>query len=181
MFSTRLLDSTGIRMRPGSNYSVEEMNRDLKESLKVDGYEATVEDDFFCDGCPWSQDGAELANLVKRLGPANRNLRSELFIKPFFHHLDLSDREINIVDKGVMLFSNLENCDLSRNRLKEITTALPASLEVLFFDSNDIQHLNTPAPLPNLRHMSFSYNSISEEGIASIVQRCPQFQKKKKK
>ena len=146
----------------------------LKKSLKVDGYEADAADEFFSDGCPWSQDGPELANLVKRLGPANRNLRAEMFIKSFFHHLDLSGREIDNIDRGVMLFSNLQHLDLSRNQLSDISVALPNTLEVLFLDSNNMQLLTTPTALPNLRHLSLSFNSIYEEGIASIVHRCPE-------
>uniref|UniRef100_A0A672JQM0 Leucine rich repeat containing 43 n=1 Tax=Salarias fasciatus TaxID=181472 RepID=A0A672JQM0_SALFA len=128
-----------------------------------------------CPRSPWRLDEAwsPQAASLRRLAVLTPECLHTDFIHSYFTTLRIVNRDVSVVDDGLLKFSKLEELVLSANQISEIPAEnLPATLKILELCANRLTSLSslTRRPLPHLQHLGLSSNCLgSQEDISSLT------------
>jgi len=172
-FANVLLNRTGVTMSAVA-LNKDNLERELRQALRLDGFagDGKPADDgppLEVAGDTWSENAEELQKLVRQLGPRNRHLSSEQFLKPFFRHLALPELCIRDLDDDVSRFTKLTFLDVSRNGLASIDH-LPPSLVYLKAYNNPLTRF-TCKPTPSLAFVGIGHSKANPETLEQISRR----------
>lgn len=176
-FEICLQNRTGISITCGG-CRYDELQRDLERALRANGFagddppgnealkqasepEVEMSDDL--------HGPKGLLDMVEKLGPRNINLSSEVFVKPFFRHLNLSQRNITSLDEDIVKFKNLSFLDVSRNGMSRVENLAP-SLKFLKAYNNTISQI-VCGKQPSLSFLGAGYNALTTVGMSDLSQR----------
>ncbi|XP_008288081.1 leucine-rich repeat-containing protein 43 [Stegastes partitus] len=130
-----------------------------------------------CYRSPWWRDDSwsPQASALRKLAVLTpRHLRTN-FIYNYFTTLRIVDKEVSIIDDGLLKFSKLEELVLSANKISEVPAEnLPSNLTILELRANRLSSLNglTGRPPPRLQYLGLSRNSLgSHEDVSHLTGR----------
>uniref|UniRef100_A0A8C7EUA3 Leucine rich repeat containing 43 n=1 Tax=Neovison vison TaxID=452646 RepID=A0A8C7EUA3_NEOVI len=114
---------------------------------------------------PWALPEGSSAedHFLKELAIRNPLVLKDTFFYSYFKSLRVVDKQVSLVDKGLLKFLNLEELVLSANQIKEIDAInLPPSLKVLELYGNKISSVEClcTRPPPHLQHLGLGHNKL---------------------
>ncbi|KAF6082014.1 leucine rich repeat containing 43 [Phyllostomus discolor] len=130
--------------------------------------EETVEDllGLVCSPqSPWAlpEDSSEEDRFLRELAIRNPLMLKDTFLHSYFRSLRVVDKQVSLVDRGLLKFPRLEELVLSANQIKEVAAAnLPPTLKVLELYDNAITSLESlcARPPPALQHLGLGHNKL---------------------
>ncbi|XP_012911856.2 leucine-rich repeat-containing protein 43 isoform X1 [Mustela putorius furo] len=114
---------------------------------------------------PWALPEGSSAedHFLKELAIQNPLVLKDTFFYSYFRSLRVVDKQVSLVDKGLLKFLNLEELVLSANQIKEIDAInLPPTLRVLELYGNKISSVEClcTRPPPHLQHLGLGQNKL---------------------
>lgn len=96
----------------------------------------------------------------------------EEYILNFFKELNLQRLGIDYMCPTSAKFTSLKVLDLSFNKITKIEN-IPQTLEELYLNGNNIDHLSLNRPVSTLYHLGINRNKIRQTALAQIVKNFP--------
>ncbi|XP_045881237.1 leucine-rich repeat-containing protein 43 [Meles meles] len=114
---------------------------------------------------PWALPEGSSAedHFLKELAIRNPLVLKDTFFYSYFRSLRVVDKQVSLVDKGLLKFLKLEELVLSANQIKEIEAInLPPTLKVLELYGNKISSVEClcTRPPPHLQHLGLGHNKL---------------------
>ncbi|XP_022372805.1 leucine-rich repeat-containing protein 43 [Enhydra lutris kenyoni] len=114
---------------------------------------------------PWALPEGSSAedHFLKELAIRNPLVLKDTFFYSYFRSLRVVDKQVSLVDKGLLKFLKLEELVLSANQIKEIDAInLPPTLKVLELYGNKISSVEClcTRPPPHLQHLGLGHNKL---------------------
>ncbi|KAI5761682.1 LRRC43 [Gulo gulo luscus] len=114
---------------------------------------------------PWALPEGSSAedHFLKELAIRNPLVLKDTFFYSYFRSLRVVDKQVSLVDKGLLKFLKLEELVLSANQIKEIDAInLPPTLKVLELYGNKISSVEClcTRPPPHLQHLGLGQNKL---------------------
>ncbi|XP_047553508.1 leucine-rich repeat-containing protein 43 [Lutra lutra] len=114
---------------------------------------------------PWALPEGSSAedHFLKELAVRNPLVLKDTFFDSYFRSLRVVDKQVSLVDKGLLKFLKLEELVLSANQIKEIDAInLPPTLKVLELYGNKISSMEClcTRPPPHLQHLGLGHNKL---------------------
>ncbi|XP_068167630.1 leucine-rich repeat-containing protein 43-like [Antennarius striatus] len=128
-----------------------------------------------CPHSPWTFDGSwsPQAAALRRMAVLSPERLNDDFIYSFFTALRIVDKDVSVIDKGLLKFSKLEELVLSANKISEVSLEnLPRTLKILELRANCLSALDslTRCPPPHLHYLGLGSNSLhSQEHISHLT------------
>ncbi|XP_036954192.1 leucine-rich repeat-containing protein 43-like isoform X1 [Acanthopagrus latus] len=150
--------------------------KDGTEAAETEDTDALL-DLLSCPHSPWTYDESwsPQAPALRQLAVLAPERLHAAFIYNYFTTLRIVDKDVSVIDSGLLKFSKLEELVLSANKISEIPVEnLPRTLKVLELRANRLSDLNrlTSQPPPHLRYLSLGSSSLgSHEDISNLTGR----------
>ncbi|XP_006894769.1 PREDICTED: leucine-rich repeat-containing protein 43 [Elephantulus edwardii] len=114
---------------------------------------------------PWAllQDSSKEDAFLRELAIRDPLKITDAFFYSYFRCLRVVDKEVSLVDRGLLKFLNLEELVLSANRIKVVDAAnLPPTLKVLELYGNEVSSMQCLCdhPPPGLQHLGLGHNKL---------------------
>ncbi|CAD7674470.1 unnamed protein product [Nyctereutes procyonoides] len=114
---------------------------------------------------PWAllEGSSAEDRFLKELAIQNPLVLKDTFFYSYFRSLQVVDKQVNLVDKGLLKFLKLEELVLSANQIKEVDAInLPPTLKVLELYGNKITSMECLCahPPPRLQHLGLGHNKL---------------------
>ncbi|XP_077731592.1 leucine-rich repeat-containing protein 43 isoform X2 [Canis aureus] len=114
---------------------------------------------------PWAllEGSSAEDRFLKELAIQNPLVLKDTFFYSYFRSLRVVDKQVNLVDKGLLKFLKLEELVLSANQIKEVDAInLPPTLKVLELYGNKITSMECLCahPPPRLQHLGLGHNKL---------------------
>ncbi|XP_027952312.1 leucine-rich repeat-containing protein 43-like [Eumetopias jubatus] len=114
---------------------------------------------------PWAllEGSSAEDHFLRELAIQNPLMLKDTFFYSYFRSLRVVDKQVSLVDKGLLKFQKLEELVLSANQIKEIDAInLPPTLKVLELYGNKISSLECLCtnPPPFLQHLGLGHNKL---------------------
>ncbi|XP_034548659.1 leucine-rich repeat-containing protein 43-like [Notolabrus celidotus] len=130
-----------------------------------------------CPHSPWQNESSwsPQASALRQLAVIRPEPLNTHFVYSYFTTLRIIDKNVSIIDDGLLRFSKLEELVLSANKISEIPAEnLPSTLKILELCANQVSALNsfTVHPPPHLEYLGLSSNRLgSQEDISHFTGR----------
>ncbi|XP_068616906.1 leucine-rich repeat-containing protein 43-like [Brachionichthys hirsutus] len=130
-----------------------------------------------CSHSPWTFDGSwsPQAAALRRMAVLSPERLNDDCLYSNFTALRVMDKDVSVIDKGLLKFSKLEELVLSVNRISEVSSEnLPRTLKTLELRANCLSTLDglTRCPPPHLRYLGLGSNSLrSQEDVSRLTGR----------
>nr|KAF6466198.1 leucine rich repeat containing 43 [Rousettus aegyptiacus] len=130
--------------------------------------EETVEDllGLVCSPhSPWAllEGSSAEDRFLRQLAIQNPLMLKDSFFYSYFRSLHVVDKQVRLVDKGLLKFLNLEELVLSANQIQEVDAVnLPPTLKVLELYGNGVASMACLCahPPPALQHLGLGHNKL---------------------
>nr|XP_029131646.1 leucine-rich repeat-containing protein 43-like [Labrus bergylta] len=125
-----------------------------------------------CSHSPWRVDASwsPQASALRRIAVLTPERLSTDFVYRYFSTLRVVDKEVSVIDDGLLRFSKLEELVLSANRISQIPAEnLPSTLKILELCANEVSALSglTRRPPPRLQYLGLGANRLGSHDDAS--------------
>uniref|UniRef100_UPI0037E7506E leucine-rich repeat-containing protein 43-like n=1 Tax=Semicossyphus pulcher TaxID=241346 RepID=UPI0037E7506E len=169
----KLIHRLGLDDFPCGNGSWRATNPKRVETEETDA----LLDLLSCPHSPWRDDASwsPQASALRQLTVLTPKRLPADFIYNYFTTLRIVDKDVSIIDDGLLKFSKLEELLLSANKISVIPAEnLPCTLRILELCANRLSALNslTCGPPPHLQYLGLSSNSLgSHEDVSHLTGR----------
>ncbi|XP_045633660.1 leucine-rich repeat-containing protein 43 [Ursus americanus] len=114
---------------------------------------------------PWAllEGSSAEDRFLRELAIQNPLVLKDTFFYSYFRSLRVVDKQVSLVDKGLLKFLKLEELVLSANQIKEIDAVnLPPTLKVLELYGNKLSSMGClcTRPPPRLQHLGLGQNKL---------------------
>ncbi|XP_041643371.1 leucine-rich repeat-containing protein 43-like [Cheilinus undulatus] len=130
-----------------------------------------------CPHSPWWLDTSwsPQAPALRQLAVLTPHRLHGKFIYGYFTTLRIVDKDVSVIDDGLLKFTNLGELVLGVNNISKIPAEnLPSTLKILELCANQVSSLNslTSRPPPRLQHLGLSSNGLgSNEDVSHLTGR----------
>ncbi|XP_026176855.1 leucine-rich repeat-containing protein 43-like isoform X2 [Mastacembelus armatus] len=152
--------------------------RKSKDSAEGPGTEETdaLLDLLSCPHSPWGHEESwsPQAAALRQLAVLTPERLHADFIYKYFTTFHIVDKDVSIIDDGLLKFSKLEELVLTANKISEIPVKnLPNTLKILELRANRLSALSslTNHPPPRLQYLGLGFNSLGSHDIAHLTGR----------
>ncbi|XP_044052300.1 leucine-rich repeat-containing protein 43-like isoform X2 [Siniperca chuatsi] len=148
--------------------------KDSTEGAEAEETDALL-DLLSCPHSPWRHDESwsPQALALRQLAVLTPEHLHTDFIYKYFTTLRIVDKDVSVIDDGLLKFSKLEELVLSANNISEIpAVTLPSTLKILELHANRLSALNslTSRPPPRLQYLGLGSNSLgSQEDVSHLT------------
>ncbi|KAM7391958.1 hypothetical protein PAMP_022604 [Pampus punctatissimus] len=150
--------------------------RDSTEGAETEETDALL-DLLSCSHSPWRQDESwsPQAPALRRLAVLTPELLHRDFVYNYFTTLRIVDKDVSVIDDGLLKFSKLEELVLSANKISKVPAEnLPSNLKILELRANLLVELNclTKCSSPRLLFLGLGSNNLgSHEDVTHLTGR----------